>query len=90
VKKLEKEFHSYLCRLCRLELLLRRVTQYIDEKVAQGIARSDAGDVADWQFVRTLTPSSSVDLVTDTQRLFKQLKGYRSDPDPSQRVGGNP
>jgi hypothetical protein len=56
-----------------------RVTQYIDEKVAEGITRSDVGDVADWQFVRTLTPSSSVDLVTDTQRLFKRLKGYRSE-----------
>lgn len=56
-----------------------RVTQFIDEKIEEGITQSDVGDVADWQFVRTLTPSSSVDLVTDTQRLFKRLKGYRSE-----------
>lgn len=57
----------------------QRVTQYIDEKLAEGITRNDVADVADWQFVRTLTPSSSVDLVTDTQRLFKRLKGFRSE-----------
>jgi hypothetical protein len=57
----------------------QRVTQYIDEKLAEAIARNDAADVADWQFIRTLTPSSSVDIVTDTQRLFKRLKGCRSE-----------
>jgi hypothetical protein len=40
-----------------------RVTQYIDEKIAEGITDSD---VADWQFVRALTPSCSVEIVADT------------------------
>jgi hypothetical protein len=53
-----------------------RVTQYIEERLAEAIARNDATDVSDWQFVRTLTPSSSVDLSTDTQQLFKRLKGH--------------
>ena len=52
----------------------KRVTQYIDEKITERISEAD---VADWQFVLALTPSSSVDLVADTQRLFKRLKGYR-------------
>jgi hypothetical protein len=54
----------------------QRVAQHIDDRIAEHITE---GDVADWQFVRTLTPSSPVDLVTDTQRLFKRLKGYRSE-----------
>jgi hypothetical protein len=56
----------------------QRVTHYIDERLAESITRNDVADAADWQFVRGLTSSSSVDLVTDTQRLFKRLKGYRS------------
>jgi hypothetical protein len=55
------------------------VTEYIDEKIAEGIARNDAVDVADLQFIRSLIPSSSVDLANDTQRLFNRLKGYRSE-----------
>jgi len=54
----------------------QRVTQYIDEKIGEGITESD---VADWQFVRALTPSSSVEIVADTHRLFQRLKGYRSE-----------
>ncbi len=54
----------------------KRVTQYIDEKIAEAITEND---VTDWQFVRALTPSSSADIVADTQRLFRRLKGYRSD-----------
>jgi hypothetical protein len=57
----------------------QRVTQYIDERLAENITRNDVADAADWQFVRTLTSSSSVDLVTDTHRLFRRLKGYRSE-----------
>jgi len=53
-----------------------RVTQYIDEKIAEAVTEND---VADWQFVRTLTPSSPADIVADTQRLFQRLKGYRPD-----------
>jgi hypothetical protein len=52
-----------------------RVTEYIDEKIAEAVTEND---VADWQFIRTLTPSSSADIVADTQRLFQRLKGYRS------------
>ncbi len=54
----------------------KRVTQYIDEKIAEAITEVD---VADWQFVRALTPSSSVEIVGDTQRLFQRLKGCRSE-----------
>lgn len=53
------------------------VMQYIETKIAEGNTRNDAADVADWQFVRTLTPSETVDLEADTQRLFKRLKHYR-------------
>lgn len=67
----------------------QRVTQYIDEKLADAIARNDVADVTDWQFVRTLTPSSSVDLVADTQRLFKRLKGYRSELEAALREKKN-
>jgi hypothetical protein len=56
-----------------------RVRQYIDEKIAEANTRSDVADVSDWQFVRALTPSSSVEIVGDTQRLFQRLKGYRSE-----------
>jgi hypothetical protein len=52
------------------------VAEYIDKKIAEGITDSD---VADWQFIRTLTPSSSADIVADTLRLFQRLKGYRPD-----------
>jgi len=57
----------------------QRVTEYIDEKIAQGITRGDVADVADFQFIRTLTPSSSVDLTDDTQQLFNRLKSHRSE-----------
>jgi hypothetical protein len=54
----------------------QRVTQYIEEKIAEGITESD---VADWEFIRTLRASSVVDLVTETQKLFKRLKSHRSE-----------
>jgi hypothetical protein len=52
------------------------VTEYIDLKIRQHV--SD-GDFADWQFVRTLDPSSSLDLTTDTRSLFQRLKGNREE-----------
>lgn len=52
------------------------VRKYIDEKIAERISEDD---VADWQFVRTLSPSSAVDLITGTQNLFQRLQGYRSE-----------
>lgn len=51
------------------------VRQYIDRKIAERISEDD---IADWQFVRTLTPLSSVDLVGGTQLLFERLKAYKS------------
>jgi hypothetical protein len=54
----------------------QRVTQHIDEKIAEQVTEED---VADWQFVRKLTAFSSVDLVGDTQQLFWRLKRYRSE-----------
>lgn len=54
----------------------QRVVQYIDKKIAEHVTEAD---VADWQFVRTLTASSSVDLVGGTQLLFERLKDYRAE-----------
>jgi hypothetical protein len=54
----------------------QRVVQHIDQKIAERVTEDDA---ADWQFVRSLTALSSVDLVGDTQRLFSRLKPYRSE-----------
>jgi len=52
------------------------VEQYIDANIAAHITPAD---VSDWQFIRTLTPSSSVDLVGDTHLLFQRLKGHRAE-----------
>ncbi len=52
----------------------QRVTEHIDQKIAERVTE---GDVADWQFICTLTAFSSVDLVGDTQRLFVRLKRYK-------------
>lgn len=66
----------------------QRVSEHIDEKIAE---RVTGGDVADWHFIRTLTASSSVDLVGDTQRLFRRLKRYRSELETALREKkGNP
>jgi hypothetical protein len=55
----------------------QHVTNYIDEKIAEGVIRSDVADVADWQVVRTLESSDSVVLQGDTQKLFERLTNYR-------------
>ena len=52
----------------------QRVNQYIDRKIAERITDDDADD---WEFIRTLTPSDSVDLASSTQLLFELLKGCR-------------
>jgi len=52
----------------------QRVQHHIDGKMAEHIADNDA---ADWQFIRSLTPSSSVDLVIGTYELFQRLKCYK-------------
>jgi len=52
------------------------VRKYIDEKIAGRISEDDK---ADWQFVRTLSPSSAVNLVTGTQILFQRLRDYRAE-----------
>lgn len=54
----------------------QHVEQYIDEKIAEHVTEADA---ADWQFVRKLTASSSVDLVAESKRLFNRLKGYKAE-----------
>ena len=54
----------------------QRIRQYIDRRIVE---RTTEADVADWQFVRTLTPSSSVDLIGGTQLLFERLKDYKSE-----------
>jgi hypothetical protein len=52
------------------------VSQYIDRKISERITEDD---VADWQFVRMLRPSSTVDLVGNTQLLFERLRNYRAE-----------
>ncbi len=52
------------------------VEQYIDINIA---AQITPADVTDWQFIRTLTPSSTVDLMGGTHSLFQRLKGYRAE-----------
>lgn len=54
----------------------QRVDRYIEEKIAEHVTESDADD---WRFIRTLTPSSSVDLNAETKRLFARLKVHRSE-----------
>jgi hypothetical protein len=73
---IERESRIVAKRVAVTLLGEQRVTQYIDEKIRERVSEEDA---ADWQFVRTLTPSSAVDLVGSTNVLFRQLKGYRSE-----------
>jgi hypothetical protein len=44
----------------------------VSGKIAERITKSD---VTDWQFIRRLAPSSSVDLVSDNQLLLQRMKG---------------
>jgi len=53
-----------------------RVSEYIDQKIAERVTEIDARD---WQFVRTLTSSSTVDLNAETKQLFERLRGYRAE-----------
>lgn len=50
------------------------VRQYVDRKIAEPTTEDD---VADWQFIRGLMASSSVDLAEGTRQLFKRLRNYR-------------
>jgi hypothetical protein len=50
-----------------------RVEEFIDQKLAEQIA-----DAADWRFIRTLTPSTSVNLAAETKRLFERVRPFRS------------
>ncbi|MBZ5699692.1 MAG: hypothetical protein LAN18_14230 [Acidobacteriia bacterium] len=70
------EVEARIVSKCVGECLLgeQRVNQYIDRKIAERITDDDADD---WEFIRTLTPSDSVDLASSTQLLFELLKGCR-------------
>ncbi|HEY6372539.1 MAG TPA: hypothetical protein VIX91_22510 [Candidatus Acidoferrum sp.] len=52
----------------------QRVTHHIDTKIAERITEADS---VDWQFIRTLTVSTTIDLAAETQQLLKRLKGFR-------------
>jgi len=52
------------------------VQEYINHKIAERVTEADA---ADWRFVATLTPSSTVDLDAETRRLFGRLRGYEAE-----------
>jgi hypothetical protein len=54
----------------------QRVRAYIDERIADPVTDDD---VADWQFVSSLSRASSVDLVAGTKQLLKRLRRYRSE-----------
>jgi hypothetical protein len=54
----------------------RHVEKYIDHKITERVTEDDASD---WQFVRTLTPSSSVDLLAETKQLFNRLRPHRQE-----------
>jgi hypothetical protein len=54
----------------------QRVNQYIDERIAEHI--TDA-DVADWQFVRKLPASTSINLTAESKFLFARLKRYMAE-----------
>ena len=56
-----------------------RVREYIDQKIAERVTEADAGDWQFVRFVRTLTPSSTVDLNAETKQLFERLRGYRAE-----------
>ena len=43
-------------------------------KLLNGSLRTDS---ADWQYIRTLTVSTTIDLAAETQQLLKRLKGFR-------------
>lgn len=51
----------------------RRVEEFIDQKMAEQVA-----DAADWRFIRTLTPSTSVNLPAETKRLLERVRPFRS------------
>jgi hypothetical protein len=52
----------------------QRVTEYIEERIREHV--SD-GDFADWQFIHSIAPMDSVDLLGGTRKLFQQLKDYK-------------
>jgi hypothetical protein len=56
----------------------QRVTEYIDTRIREN---ASASDFADWQFVRTLTPESSIDLVEATNKIYRRLRDYSSELD---------
>lgn len=58
------------------------VREYIDKRNAEAV---EPHDVADWRFVRGLTPSSSVDLIVETHRLFHRLIAYRHEVEDALR-----
>jgi hypothetical protein len=68
-----------------------RVMQYIDRKIADH--ETEEAGVPDWRFIRTLMPSSSVDLASSTRLLFGRLKAYRSELEEilrKEKERGNP
>jgi hypothetical protein len=54
----------------------QRITLYIEEKIREHV--SD-GDFAYWQFIHSITPTDSVDLLGGTRKLFQQLGDFRSE-----------
>jgi len=62
------------------------VRRYIDKRSAEAV---EPHDVADWSFVRGLTPSNSIDVVVDTHRLFHRLTDHRPEVEDALRQRKN-
>lgn len=65
----------------------QRVTEYIDQRIREHASASGSGsDFADWQFVRTLTPESSIDLADSTHKIYQRLKDYSAELEDTLRM----
>jgi hypothetical protein len=51
-----------------------QVRLYIDGRIAKNVSTDD---VADWQFIQNLNPSSPYNLENETRLLFQRLKSYK-------------
>jgi hypothetical protein len=50
------------------------INRYVDKRASEA---TEPHDIVDWSFIRELAPSSSIDIVSETHRLFHRLRKYR-------------
>ena len=64
------------------------VNRYIDKRASEA---TEPHEIFDWGFVRELAPSSSIDIISETHRLFHRLGKYRQEVEETLRkVKNNP